>query len=230
MAQWDYTANKGVHPEQISVYSSKKISWVCSQHGPWLASVHDRAFGSGCPACGRLDSAKNFSKRGLLKDEHPELVAQLHPTNNEHLDLDKVTSGSEIKAVWVCHDRKTAPPGCTHAHEWSATINKRTGSGQVKGHGCPLCSGRVVCPCKSLAVKAPEVAAQWHPTRNGDKRPDHVGAHSNLHMWWQHVSELTGEVHEWKAAIMGRVRTWEFQGRLSCRSCRREEQQKLIKR
>ena len=226
MAQWDYTANEGVHPEQISVGSSKKLSWVCSQHGPWLATVQSRAAGSGCPDCVNLNNPRNASSRGLLKDEHPELVGQLHPTKNEHLDLDKVTSGSKRKAVWVCRERKNAPPGCTHAHEWTAPIRNRTSL----GCGCPFCSGRVVCPCNSLAVKTPEVAAQWHPTRNGDKRPDHVGARSNLHVWWQHVSELTGEVHEWKAAIMDRVRTWEFQGRLSCRSCRREEQQKLIKR
>ena len=230
MAQWDYTANEGVHPEQISVCSHKKCSWVCSQHGPWLASVRDRTAGTGCPECGKLNRAKNHSRRGLLKDEHSELIAQLHPTKNEHLDLDKVTSGSAIKAVWVCHDRKKAPPGCTHAHEWSAAIRKRSGSGQVEGQGCPYCSGRAVCPCNTLAVKAPEVAAQWHPTRNGDKRPDQVGAFSNVDVWWQHVSELTGEVHEWKAAVNNRVVCWEAEGRLSCRSCRREEQQKLITR
>ena len=50
---------------------------------------------------------ENFKKSDLLKHEHPELVAQLHPTKNAHIDLDKVTSGSQKSAVWVCHERKT---------------------------------------------------------------------------------------------------------------------------
>ena len=142
MAQWDYAGNEGLDPEQIGVSSHRKVSWVCSLHGAWLATVSDRSAGSGCPDCAQLNNPRNAAKRGLLKDEHPELVAQLHPTKNEHLDLVKVTSGSKRKAVWVCHERKNAPPGCTHAHEWSARIAHRTSLGR----GCPFCSGLSVCP------------------------------------------------------------------------------------
>ena len=226
MAQWDYASNEGRDPKQIGIFSHERVSWMCPEHGTWLAIVRDRSAGSGCPDCAQLNNPRNAVKRGLLKVEHPELVAQLHPTKNEHLDLDKVTSGSKRKAVWVCHERKSAPPRCTHAHEWLAEIASRTSLGR----GCPFCSGLKVCPCNSLAVKAPEVAAQWHPTRNGDKRPHDVGAYSNLIVLWQHVSELTGEVHEWKARLDGRVLTWEAEGRLSCRQCRREELPELIKR
>ena len=232
MAQWDHAGNEGLDPSQIGLYPRRKVSWVCTQHGTWLATVKNRAFGTSCPGCANLNNPRNASNRGLLKDEHPELLAQLHPTKNVHLDLDKVTSGSNKKAVWVCPDRKNAPPGCTHAHEWTALIKDRDGNSKREGSGCPYCHGRLVCRCNSLTVKAPEVAAQWHPTRNGDELPDQVGAYSNVIVWWQHVSELTGKVHEWKAATMDRVQTWEKQGRLSCRQCRRDEQlqKKLIKR
>ncbi len=228
MAHWDYAANESLDPEQIGVSSSRKVSWMCPQHGSWLAKVSKRAAGTGCPECGQVNRAKNRSRRGLLKDEHPELVAQLHPTKNEHLDLDKLTSGSRKKAVWVCHERQNTPPGCSHAHEWSAS--DRTGSAKREGTGCPFCFGLLVCLCNSLAVKAPEVAAQWHPTRNGDKRPDQHGAYSQKIVWWQHVSELTGQVHEWKASIAGRVASWNVNNRLSCGQCRREEHLKLITR
>ncbi len=164
MEQWDYAANDGLDPEQTGVRSKRKVFWMCSQHGPWLARVTDRSAGSGCPKCATNSRARNRTRRGLLKDEHPQLAAQLHPTKNEHVDLDKTTSGSNIKAVWVCNDRHNAPPGCTHAHEWTTRILQHTGQ---KGSGCPFCSGLKVCLCNSLAVKAPEVAAEWHPTRNG---------------------------------------------------------------
>ena len=117
MTQWDCAGNKGLDPEQISLQSHRKVSWVCSLHGPWRAVVSDRVKGSGCPQCAVQIRVENHSKRGPLKDEHPELVAQMHPTKNAHINLDKVTSGSSIKAVWVCHDRRNAPAGCTHAHD-----------------------------------------------------------------------------------------------------------------
>ena len=228
MMRWDYAGNKGLDPEQISLQSNRKVSWMCPSHGTWTALVYHRVKGSACPQC--AVQSRVGSKRGPLRDEHPELVAQLHPTKNAHIDFEKVTSGSPIKAVWVCHDRQNAPAGCTHAHEWTTEIRQRTGNARRKGSGCPYCSGRVVCPCNSLAVKAPEVAAQWHPTRNGNKHPDNVGPFSNLTVWWQHTSELTGDVHDWKAQVYSRVMTWQSMKRLSCRLCRRDRETKLIRR
>ncbi len=230
MAQWDHAGNEGLDPSQISLYSNRKLSWVCTQHGTWLATVEKRAFGNGCPDCAQENNSRNAVKRGLLKDEHSELVAQLHPTKNKHIDSEKVTSGSNKKAVWVCPDRQNAPLRCSHAHEWSARICDRTGGAKREGSGCPYCHGRLVCPCNSLAVRAPEVAAQWHPTRNGDKGTDQIAAYSNIKGWWQHTSEVTGELHEWKAKVENRVRIRETEGRLSCRQCFNEMQKRLITR
>jgi hypothetical protein len=230
MTQWDYAGNKGLDPEQISLQSHRKVSWVCPSHGTWRAEVKKKVNGSGCPQCAVQIRVENRSKRGPLKDEHPELVAQMHPTKNAHIDPEKVTSGSSIKAVWVCHDRQSAPAGCTHAHEWTARIAHRTGNARRKGRGCPYCFGLVVCLCNSLATKAPEIAAQWHPTRNGNKRPDSVGPFSNSTVWWQHTGELTGDVHEWKAVVRHRVMTWQSVKHLSCRLCRSEESRKFISR
>ena len=99
-----------------------------------------------------------------------------------------------------------------------------------EGSGCTICSGLSVCSCNSLAVKAPKTTAQWHPTRNGGKQPDQVAAFSMMTVWWQHVSELTGEVHEWKGRVAGRVVCWEAEGRLPCSECYSERRMKLIAR
>jgi hypothetical protein len=78
MAQWDFLGNAQLDAEQISLGSHKKVSWLCSQHGSWLAMVQDRSAGGGCPQCAAARGKENRTRRGLLRDEHPELVAQLH--------------------------------------------------------------------------------------------------------------------------------------------------------
>ena len=164
--------------------------------------------------------------RGLLRDERPELVKQLHPTKNAHIDLDKVTFCSAKTAVWVCTECKDDPPGCPHPKEWEATIKDRT----LLGSGCPYCAGKRVCPCKSLAQLAPALAVQWHPTSNGDKQPDQYSLYSNRKVWWQHLCEETQQLHEWQAAIFSRVNTWQKMQLLSCPHCKRSEMHGIISR
>ena len=38
---------------------------------------------------------------------------------------------------------------------------------------------------KSLAETHPEVAKQWHPTKNGDLTPNNVTPGSNKKAWWK---------------------------------------------
>lgn len=36
----------------------------------------------------------------------------------------------------------------------------------------------------SLAVQAPQVAAEWHPTKNGVLKPENLDVHSHVDAWW----------------------------------------------
>ncbi len=45
----------------------------------------------------------------------------------------------------------------------------------------------------------PEVAEEWHPTKNGDLGPEHVSIGSGLNVWWK--CEMG---HEWKTAVYHR--------------------------
>ena len=53
---------------------------------------------------------------------------------------------------------------------------------------------------KSLAAKFPEIAAEWHPTKNGDLTPDQVSAGSNEKVWW-----LGKCGHTWDATVKSRT-------------------------
>ena len=51
-----------------------------------------------------------------------------------------------------------------------------------------------------LAAKAPEVAAQWHPTLNGNLTPEMVTPGSHRRVWWQCPLG-----HTWKAFVYSRT-------------------------
>lgn len=55
---------------------------------------------------------------------------------------------------------------------------------------------------RSLARLHPELAAELHPTRNGDTQPSEVAAGSKRKLWW--VCPRRGQ--EWQATVENRVR------------------------
>ncbi len=59
-------------------------------------------------------------------------------------------------------------------HEWKTSPALRV----TQGTGCPVCANKVISSSNSLATTHPELAAQWHPTKNGNLTPDDVGAGS----------------------------------------------------
>ena len=84
---------------------------------------------------------------------------------------------------------------CDEGHEWIAIISHRS-----KGSGCPTCAGKIaVAGFNDLTSLNPELAGEWHPTKNGDLEPDGVVVSSNRHAWW-----LCKAGHEWKATISSR--------------------------
>ena len=54
---------------------------------------------------------------------------------------------------------------------------------------------------KSLAYRFPELAAEWHPTKNGDLTACDVSIGTDRVVWWKGNCG-----HEWDAAVRNRVR------------------------
>ena len=59
-----------------------------------------------------------------------------------------------------------------------------------------------------LSITHPQLAAEWHPTKNGELRAENVTAGSSKKVWWRCVRG-----HEWQATIAHRT---DGQG---CRKC-----------
>jgi len=126
---------------------------------------------------------------------YPELVAQWHPTKNEGMWPDEVRFASRRRIWWKC---KKGPD-----HEWFTTANART-NGSARGlTRCPFCINRQVSVTNSLATRNPEVAREWHPTKNGRLQPDEVVYSSTRMHWWKCDK---GPDHEWRALTTNRTR------------------------
>ena len=181
--EWHPTKNEGLKPTDVTAGSSKKVWWVCSKNPNhvWPASISNRTRGKGCPFCAGVVVGKNS-----LADLYPEIAEEWHPIKNKELKLSDVSKGSKRKVWWQC---KNDP-----SHEWQAFVFSRT-----KGEGnCSICSGREK---KFFADEFPEVAKEWHPTKNGNVSPSNVPYSSSKKYWWQ--CSVNPE-HEWMATPQNR--------------------------
>jgi len=126
------------------------------------------------------------SEKKFPLSDYPQLVDEWHSTKNDPLSIKDLTLGSGRKVWWKC------PKG--DDHEWGASVCDRV----KRGYGCPFCSGRRITRLKSLGTLWPDVARQWHPTRNKDITPFEVSPFSAKKAWWICPN---GIGHEWEAAV-----------------------------
>ena len=86
-------------------------------------------------------------------------------------------------------------------HSWPSTF-PNFGYALKKGTlKCPFCINRKVSKDNNLEVNFPEIAQEWHPTKNGDLKPNQVVHGSKKHVWW-----LCPLGHEYNAQINERTR------------------------
>ena len=105
MDEWDVEGNARVNPPlnpwSLGLGSRKKALWKCPKHGIWPASIKNRTMGTtGCPDCANNANRLPKVRRGRMKDEFPEVYAQLHPTLNGNHNLESaehLTAGSAKK-------------------------------------------------------------------------------------------------------------------------------------
>ena len=222
MEQWDWEGNQGTDPHSVACFSPKKVSWTCTDHGQWDATPDARVYpGTGCPECGKQRHRESYSQRGLLKDEMPDVYAELHPTINSGIDTEKLTCGSKIRLWWLCQSKHSRPEGCQHDHEWEARVDSCCSL--RKPSNCPYCSRRFVCPCNSLAELQPALLQYWDAASNAIPLAEPLNS-SWLSMtgkrkaWWRHEC-AHGQVCHWIAAVGSVAKRFKATGRVPCPDC-----------
>jgi len=203
--EWHYEKNMGFKPAQFSAGSAVRAWWICADLHEWEAPISQRTRrNSNCPKCvniGRLGKPK-VKNRQPLEITHPHLVKEWHPELNGSLTAAQVHAWTIKSVAWQCP--------IFDEHVWNAGIYRRA----IYNRGCPKCTHWLVEPSQSLKAVEPELAKQWHKTKNGSLVPNQVSPGSKKIVWWQCKSKK----HEWEARIRDRVRT-----SFSCRFCAREQ-------
>lgn len=195
--EWNSAKNGDLEPSEFSPGSRRKVWWKCNTDGEheWEASIRHRAVNkSGCPYCRN----RRVSKDNSLAARYPELAAEWHPTKNGDLKPSQVFAQTQAKIWWKCKNGDD--------HEWQTSGHRR-----VSGRGCPFCSGNRVSRTSSLAFYRPDLADEWHQSKNGRLRPEEVTPCSNRDVFWQ-----CSAGHEWTAVIADR-----FKSSSGCPECRK---------
>ena len=181
--EWHPTKNGELTPFDVTHREGKEVWWLCSKCShEWVEKIFRRSNGKRCPNC-KIGSVKVGNSLG---EKCPILVKEWHTIKNGALTPYDFPFKSNKKAWWICSKCK---------YEWEAKICNRS-----NGTGCPSCSGKVVTESNNLGFNYPELAKEWHPTKNGDITPYGVTCLKNDKAWW--LCSKCG--HEWKTAISSR--------------------------
>ena len=204
--EWHPTKNGLLTPDKVISGSMQSVWWLGKCGHEWQSRVAHRSNGVGCPYC---NNSGTHVLPGVndLQTVCPDIAKEWNYKRNQDLkngfgeDIstpDKVKCGSSQKVWWKG----------TCGHEWDMPISDRTGK---KHAGCPYCSNhRLLVGFNDLASMYPEVAKEWHPTKNGEKTPDKVLYGSGTKVWW------LGECgHNWQDRIIDRTT-----GNMGCPYCR----------
>jgi putative zinc ribbon protein/HEPN superfamily RiboL-PSP-like protein len=188
--QWHPIKNDRLKPSDYKPNSSKKVWWVCpvNLEHEWESTIRNRALqNKGCPYCAK----SRVTPENSLLIRFPIIAKQWHPTKNGSLKLAAFSYGSHKKVWWQCTKDKT--------HEWQSTITARTQRNKIE---CPICTQNTYGVSNTLQSVHPDIAAQWHPTKNNSLKPNQVTRASAKRVWWKCTEN---PVHEWKAQINNRT-------------------------
>lgn len=192
-AEWNYTKNGDLHPDEVAYQSNKKVWWVCHTCGyEWQSTVNNRNRGNGCPCCSNQTVVTGVND---LLTKNKSLALDWCYEKNSTIFPDRIVPGSAKKVWWKCH---------VCGYEWMATVVSRD-----KGAGCPKYSKKkgvinfhktMISDRGSLYLTHPELTDEWNYELNAPLLPSDVLAGSSKKVWWK--CHACG--YEWQAAISSR--------------------------
>ena len=180
--EWD--PENELRPTEVLPYSNREVNWICPKGHKYPAKIYHRTEGRGCPFCSGLLPIAGETD---LESAHPEIAKTWHPTLNNGRLPSEFSGRSHHEAWWICE----------RGHAYPAPIYRR-----VRGSGCSVCDCKRIVPgINDLQKLAPDLANEFHKTKNGSRTVNNTGVHYNKDVWWQ-CSECG---HEWKTSPNNRA-------------------------
>ena len=208
--EWHPTKNGNLKPGDVTYGSRQKVWWFLPYVDPqtgnrfnfeWEAIIANRARGCGCPF---LTGNAVFPGFNDLNTTHPDIAQQWHPTRNKNLTPARISPGSN-KIVWWYLQYSDPLTKIVFDFEWQDSVHHR-----VIGRNCPYLSGKKVFPgFNDLATRFPDIAAEWHPVKNGKLKPNDTLPGTHKKVWWllTYFDEQTSKMFnfEWQASPNART-------------------------
>lgn len=174
LAELWHTDKNGQSAAEVLAKSYRTAWWKCRSGHSFERKPRMMSKDPSCPHCALGGSS--------LADTHPHLVKRWHPGKNQ-TSPQAVTASHTGSVWWTCEEG--------HAFE-------RSPLQMTTDDSCPHCA----LASDSLAARFPDVAAEWHPHRNGDLRPDQVDPEHKMTAWW-----LCSKGHEFSGSVRSRTRS-----------------------
>lgn len=178
--RWHSTKNPDLNPHILTAGSGKSAVFLCPFCGYEYTSVIRRA--AKCPACtGRVATSEN-----CLAATNPEILHEWDFEYNGDLTPYNITKNTTKVIGLKCST-------CSNSYQKKVHL-------WVLGERCPYCAGKKIDKSKSLAVKHPDVAADWDFERNGEVTPYDVLPKSHFMAWWKGKCG-----HVWQTMVFNRT-------------------------
>ena len=174
---WHPERNPGLTPLDVTVRARRSVWWRCQIGHEFESPVFEHANGLWCTDC-REEWAEEAQRIGdSLVTDHAALVAAWDsPASMEGVRVNDVDL-LPFNRIYL---------KCPKGHRVNASAFRYLTA------GCPSCRGHGKDKVY-LSTAYPELAEQWHPTRN-KQRPGQVTEGSKRQIWWR--TECCG--YEWE--------------------------------
>ena len=214
LKEWDYDANENLTPKNVNICYTTPVHWILPYDDPisekhfdfkWEALILNRCKGHKCPYLSNQQIWPGFND---LATRNPELAKQWHPTKNNGL-LPTDVSDKSNKVVWWYYPYDDPITRKHFDFEWQASVCSRSDN-----ITCPFLYNKVWPGFNDLATRNPELAKQWHPTKNNGLLPTDVSEQSNKMVWWYYpYDDPITRKHfdlEWQAVICDRSNSTDY--------------------
>ena len=159
-----------------------------------------------------LDTFRRSKKGKRFHPSNPYTIQNIKLwciLNNKPFKLiSDVYISSTDQLLWQCLKEEC---GEIFKNDWNHISN---------GNGCGVCYGCQVTQTKCLANLNPELASEWHPTKNGSLTPFMVSEFCNTKVWWK-CNKCN---HEWPTSIAHR----NFDVGTGCPKCQESHAERII--